>query len=104
MMTVAARAPHRPAPAPVRPDDGAAQEPLEASSAMPVILEAHDLTKSYPLGSTVVDALRGVSLSVQAGEFVALMGPSGSGKSTLLQVLGGLDRPTTGEVILEGET
>ena len=71
---------------------------------MPVILEAHDLTKSYPLGSTVVEALRGVSLTVQAGEFVALMGPSGSGKSTLLQVLGGLDRPTTGEVILEGET
>ena len=70
---------------------------------MTVILEAHHLTRTYPLGATSVNALRGVSLSVEAGEFVALMGPSGSGKSTLLQVLGGLDRPTTGEVWLEGQ-
>jgi putative ABC transport system ATP-binding protein len=71
---------------------------------MPAILEARDLTKSYPLGGTIVDALRGVSMTVEAGEFVALMGPSGSGKSTLLQVLGGLDRPSSGEVVLEGQT
>jgi putative ABC transport system ATP-binding protein len=67
------------------------------------ILEARDLVKRYPMPGEVVDALRGVSLAIRPGEFVALMGPSGSGKSTLLQVLGGLDQPTSGEVILEGE-
>ncbi len=69
---------------------------------MPSILEAHELTKTYDLNGTRVDALGGVSLEVGAGEFVALMGPSGSGKSTLLQLLGGLDRPTSGSVVFEG--
>jgi putative ABC transport system ATP-binding protein len=69
---------------------------------MSVILEAHDLVKRFPLGDGSVDALRGVSLSVAKGEFVAIMGSSGSGKSTMLQLLGGLDRPSEGNVVIDG--
>jgi putative ABC transport system ATP-binding protein len=67
-----------------------------------VVVEAHDLTRRYGEGSTAVDALRGVSLTVRAGELVAVMGPSGSGKSTLMHALAGLDKPTSGTVTIAG--
>jgi putative ABC transport system ATP-binding protein len=86
-----------PAPAP-----HADATPGAAPAGVPPILEARDVTKRYELGKTTVEALRGVSLAVAPGEFVALMGPSGSGKSTLLQLLGGLDQPSTGSVVFEG--
>jgi putative ABC transport system ATP-binding protein len=67
------------------------------------ILEATQLTKQYKLGETPVNALAGVDLAVERGDFVAIMGPSGSGKSTLLHLLGGLDIPSDGEVTLAGQ-
>lgn len=65
-------------------------------------LEIRDLTRVYGTGDTAVQALNHVSLSVERGEFVSIMGASGSGKSTLLHLLGGVDQPTSGEVILDG--
>ena len=66
------------------------------------MIELHDLSRSYVLGESVVQALDGVDLHIAAGEYVSLMGPSGSGKSTLLNTLGLLDRPSSGVYRLEG--
>jgi putative ABC transport system ATP-binding protein len=67
------------------------------------VLETRQVTKVYGTGETKVEALRGVDLEVQAGEMLAIMGRSGSGKSTLLTLLGGVDVPTDGKVMLEGK-
>ena len=66
------------------------------------MLRATDLTKDFTLGSVIVHALRGVTLTIYEREMVGVVGPSGSGKSTLLGLIGGLDRPTSGRIEIDG--
>lgn len=75
---------------------------LNQEDFIPKVIEIRDLTKTYMMGQVPVQALRGVTLDVHKGDFIAFLGPSGSGKSTLLNMIGALDRPTTGTVLING--
>ncbi len=68
-----------------------------------VIIECRDLTKQYRKGDTVITPLESLDLTIQRGEFLALMGPSGSGKTTLLNLIAGIDRPTSGSIVIDGQ-
>jgi putative ABC transport system ATP-binding protein len=75
---------------------------VDAAAPSQPVIQVTDMVKDYSRGSSVVHALRSISLEVQTGEFVAVMGPSGSGKSTFMNMLGCLDRPTSGSYVLDG--
>jgi putative ABC transport system ATP-binding protein len=70
---------------------------------MPALVEIRDVTKTYRRGSETIEVLHGIDLDIPRGDFLALMGPSGSGKTTLLNLIGGLDTPTAGSIVVDGE-
>src|SRR5258708_39074571 len=84
--------------------NGRAHDSTQADPVAPAqpVIQVTDMVKDYSRGSSVVHALRSISLQVQTGEFVAVMGPSGSGKSTFMNMLGCLDRPTSGSDARDG--
>lgn len=84
------------------PEQVSEEDWKEQMTTLTTIVEAVNLTKTYLLGKVTVNALRGVNLKVESGNFLAVLGPSGSGKSTLLSLIGALDKPTDGKMLIEG--
>jgi ABC-type Fe3+/spermidine/putrescine transport system ATPase subunit len=88
-----------------RPFAATSQDPSPAEGrevSLPALIQITDITRTYQLGDLEVPVLKGISLSIRPGEYVALMGASGSGKTTLMNTLGCLDRPTSGSYLLQG--
>ncbi|HEY4215343.1 MAG TPA: lipoprotein-releasing ABC transporter ATP-binding protein LolD [Steroidobacteraceae bacterium] len=81
----------------------AAEGQVGGTDSRAVVLEARDVHKSFKQGPVTLDVLQGINVAVTAGERIAIVGASGSGKTTLLQILGGLDRPTSGHVLVDGQ-
>src|SRR5687767_8610571 len=75
--------------------------PTTSSNSVREIVRTQAVKKTYVMGSEQVHALRGISLTINAGEYISIMGPSGSGKSTFFNMVGGLDKPTSGEVYID---
>ena len=86
----------------VKPAEVMGGEPPGLATARPPLISAHDVSKIYTVGEQTVRALDEVSLDIEEGDFVAIMGPSGSGKSTMMNLIGGLDVPSTGSLMLNG--